>query len=272
VLERQQLVAAAPPVQKAPLSFLAASQLVGAYDQVKLNFARTRLALDPKLVLTLGVREGKERAARELSLADLEASGRMRPEQLRLANERLARIEDVATCLLRRVDDVPAAIRLSWVERISVFDAAVDLSRLDRLQGWQSVDFELRRELMRLVGWLFDRVAPDAAQARALISDIVRVAILLASHAPVAALVQGRVARTRTGRVGDVIEVAIDKGAPKLGGKVAFFDGAAVRVRGVVEDLAESRALIRVVEARTPVFELAEGAKAQFIADAQRFR
>ena len=92
------------------------------------------------------------------------------------------------------------------------------------------MDFELRRDLQRLVDWLFSRVDRRIPDAVALLNDLVRVCILLASHAPVSTIINGHVPKPTTGKVGDVIDLELDKGKVRVGMRVAVFSGLNVAV------------------------------------------
>lgn len=233
----------------------AAATLAAAWEGFGLRFAAARAEIDPRLVLERddGWRATRRRALRELSLDDLIAGAggaRRQPALVRAAAEELERLERVATCLFERLGGLPVAVRLAWVQTLSLFDATADLSRLELLPRFGEVPAALRRELVRLVAWLFDRLTPGEAEARGLMSDIVRVAILLAGHAPVAALVGATLARDFTGGVGDVVTVRLPAPRVRVGMAVEFRTPAGLRVAGVVEDFAEDGASVRVT--RTP--------------------
>jgi hypothetical protein len=162
----------------APRALAAVTRLLGAYREVGRKFQRARPNLDLASQARLSWEERRRRAEQELSLNDLIESGG-RPDLVRRASQELEQIERVASCLLQRSGEVLAATRLAWSQALSVFDAAQDLSRLDRLPGWRQLDFALARELASLVVWLFGRVDPQVGEARTLISDLVRICLLL---------------------------------------------------------------------------------------------
>jgi hypothetical protein len=253
----------------APRAVAAVTRLLGAYREVGRNFLRARSDLDLASQTLLSFEERRRRAEQELSLNDLLESGG-RPELVRQASQELEQIERVASCLTQRFGAVPAATRLAWSQVLSAFDEAQDLSRLDRLPGWRQLDFALARELASLVVWLFGRVDPQVAEARTLISDLVRVCLLLASHAPVGEIVAGHLEADATGRVGDLIDLAIDRGKPRIGMRVAIYRNDRVLLQGVVQDLAGQAARVKVVQAETPTFRLDRLAKARLFADPRK--
>jgi hypothetical protein len=118
--------------------------------------------------------------------------------------------------------------------------------------------------LQRLVDWLFSRVDRKIPDSVALMNDLVRVSILLASHAPVSAIINGHVAEPATGKIGDIIDLALDKGKVRVGMQVAVFSGLNVAVQGIVEDLSATAARVKVTQSRQATFQIEQGAKARF--------
>ena len=253
----------------APRALAAVTRLLGTYRDVGRNFQRARLNLDLASQARLGWEERRRRAEQELSLNDLIESGG-RPDLVRRASVELEQVERVAACLLQRFGEVPAATRLGWSQVLSTFDETQDLSRLDRLPGWRQLDFALARELASLVIWLFGRVDPNVAEARTLISDLVRVCLLLASHAPVDEIVAGHLEADAAGKVGDLIDLAIDRGKPRIGMRVAVYRKDRVMLQGIVQDLAGQAARVKVVQAESPTFRLDRLAKARLFADPRK--
>ena len=151
------------------------AKLAVAWGDLGRRFVAARAELDTSLVIGRSWREIKQRALRELSLDDLIENGRDQPALVTLASAELERIERVATCLHDRLRQLPIEVRLAWVQELSLFDAATDLYHLDRLPRFADIAPALRRELVRFVIWLFERLTKGEAEARALMSDIVRV-------------------------------------------------------------------------------------------------
>ncbi len=236
--------------QRSPLQALdrPEGRLVLAYREARRRFHQVRMDLDPDAAVALSWRERQRRAREELSLADLLESG-VRPGLARRAEAELENLQRVATCLFQTLGRVPAAARLLWVRELSVFDKPLGLRNLAVLPGWPLLGIELRQELGRLAGWLFEQVDPQAEQAVGLVNDLVRVAILLSAHAPVAELVAGHVDRPQTGSVGGLVDVVIDRGRARIGMRVDVYRGAELAVSGRVRDLAGGRARVEVLRA-----------------------
>ncbi|HET6520733.1 MAG TPA: hypothetical protein VFG47_13075 [Geminicoccaceae bacterium] len=270
-IRRARFLLGAAPAEPQPLLPVATAPAVttvqavlGAYQRVGSQLQAIRAGIDPLLVKGLGWQALRERALRELSLEDLLESGRGDAGLVRLVSEELERLEGVAACLHHRLTGLPPAVRLAWVQELSVFDAARDLARLDRLPRFAEVPAASRRELLRFVSWLFSRIDGSVVEARGLVSDIVRVAILLAGHAPTAELVRGRLGQSFTGRVGDLVDLAVPPGKVRIGMAVRIEAAGGRIVQGVVHDLQASAARVRITRAPEPVVQLAATAQASF--------
>ena len=80
-------------------------------------------------------------------------------------------------------------------------------------------------------------------------SDIVRVAILLAGHAPVTSLVQATLARDFTGGVGDVLILDLPAPKARIGMQVELHTATGHPVAGIVADLVGNSASVRITRA-----------------------
>jgi hypothetical protein len=240
------------------------SKVVTAYRQTTFSFVQQRSLLDLQRLDKLSWKEAGVQAQEDLSLADLIEGGRGRSGLAQQATLELAHLEDVAVCLYGRCGSIAPAVRLRWADKISVFDESINLQNLDVLPEWNLLDFEMRRDLQRLTDWLFSRIDPKVPDAAALMNDLVRVCILLASHAPVSSIINGHVPEAATGRVGDIIDLALDKGRVRVGMQVAVFSGLDVAVQGIVEDLSATAARVKVTQSKQATFQIEQGAKARF--------
>ena len=240
------------------------SKLLTAYRQTTFTYVRQRSLLDLQRLDKMSWQEARKQAQQDLSLADLIEGGKARSGLAQRATREMEHLEDVAVCLYARCGDMAPAVRLRWADKISIFDESLKLQNLDVLPEWNTLDFELRRDLQRLVDWLFSRVDRKIPDAVALLNDLVRVCILLASHAPVSSIINGHVTAPTTGKVGDIIDLALDKGKVRVGMKVAVFSGLNVAVQGIVEDLSATAARVKVTQSKQATFQIEQGAKAQF--------
>jgi hypothetical protein len=155
----------------------------------------------------------------------------------------------VAACLHRDFCKVAPILRLVWAERYSTFDGPADFRDLARLPRWSEVPFALRREMQLHVGWLFSKMDVSQAPAVDLMNDLVRAALLLASHAPVSQPITGTLAEDSTPSPGGLMPILIDPARIRVGMKAIIEQTSSspkVRVLGVVEDLSPTRAIVRV--------------------------
>ncbi len=219
-------------------------QMRGFYDQLQARVWTKRQTIDlPGLVAAPWIE--KERVALDrMSLRDLiGAAGDAR--MARLALEQSERIARVVSALLATFRMAPPAVRLLWGEALSVFDGSYRVLDATRLPGWSALEIGVRRDILRYVDWLNRQMTPGIKEASALMSDIIRVALLMASHSDVEEIVQARVARTRDVIGGDEIEIDVSKGTPTIGGRVEFRAGRTARpARGRVVDLKGQRARV----------------------------
>jgi len=195
--------------------------------------------------------QGQRAQAEQLvSFADLADGGHGRADVARAAAAELENIRSVVVCLHASFSGVLPVLRLQWAETLSEFDAAPSLRNLAALPRWTEIPFEDRRRMQAYVDWLFGQVEPGQPEAVALVNDVVRMALLLASHAPVDRIVAGRLARPVTGVVpGTRIPlVALDLSKLRIGMQAVAYRGDQVVARALVEDIGGAEVSARVIE------------------------
>jgi hypothetical protein len=208
--------------------------------------------------------ELQQSAHAHLSLSDFIDMAHGRADVSGLAAQELGDISKVATGLYQRFGEVLPAVRLQWAEQMSQYDTPVDLRDLARLPQWEQLDVSDRRELQTLVDWLFSRVVASEPEARSLMNDLVRVCMLLASHAPVNELLSGHVSKPTVAQVGGIIELAVDPSRVRVGMHVVVRSGGAQTVEAVVVDMSPTVVRARVLATSSPMVHLAEKASARF--------
>jgi hypothetical protein len=207
----------------------------------------------------------RDRAREVLSLGDLVEGGHGRTDVSGRAAGELEQIAKVAACLYQGFGEVLPTIRLEWAERLSQYDVPANLRNLASLPRWGDIEILDRRMLQGLADWLFGKVNPRQPDAVAMINDLVRLCLLLASHAPVDRIIAGRVRRDTPLWKGGRIELAVDLARVRVGMLVHLYTGPDVVARGVVEDLSSGVAAARVLDAMQPGVSLAAGARAEFV-------
>ncbi len=239
------------------------NQLVMAHQASTLQYHEQKARFDTEALKQKSWKDLLVKAENDFSLADLIESGKGKSFLARRAAVVMENLEDVAVCLNARCNELTPAIRLRWADEVSVFDRPMDLSHLDVLPSWDELDYLLRRDLQNLVDWLCSQVDSAVPEAQKLMNDLVRVCILLASHAPVNSIIRGYVPKPVKGKVGDIIDVAIDKGLVKVGMVAAVMSQDAVLVQGVVTDIAAGAASIQVNESNNTKGQFSVGNDAQ---------
>ncbi|MFT3870700.1 MAG: hypothetical protein QM715_19795 [Nibricoccus sp.] len=244
------------------------SQVLGKIYEVR--YASTQKHLAPALAInrallpTLSWQDLRHTAHQQLTLGHLISAG---PAKLaKAAAQELDDIFTVATCLHEDFCKVPALIRLSWAERFGQFDnVSVDFRNISRLPGWPKIDFVLRREMQLLVDWIFNRIDQNQPEALDLINDLIRVAMLLASHAPVNQLITGQTVEPITPIKGNLIKIKVDPAHVHVGMDVIYKNPTGTNtIRATVEDISSSHIAARVIDAPAVPFTLAANSTLHF--------
>jgi hypothetical protein len=183
------------------------------------------------------------------------------------ALDELESIARVGTCLHAEFAAVPPAIRLVWIERFSQFDRPASFRDLTVLPQYGRLDRSTRRRLQAFADWLFKRVDAAERDAVSLINDLIRLCLLLASHAPVNRIISGHVPRPTQVRPG--IQIPIKPLNPELvrvGMEFHVWQASRVVARGRVEDLQESEVTARVEKVDAQTTTLDSSMRVQFVA------
>jgi hypothetical protein len=167
------------------------------------------------------------------------------------ASGELDDIARVAAGLHRALAGVPPAVRLTWALQLSSFDVAPSLRQLQLLPRFGDDGLGLGhadwRGLQDRVTWLFTRIDARSAAAERLMNDLVRLIILLASHAPVRELIPGRLLHPVRPLPGVLLQLSVDALAPvRVGMELTLANGVA---KAVVSDLAPGRVTAQVTQA-----------------------
>lgn len=201
-----------------------------------------------------------------ISLGDIIDGDHGKGEVARRASELFERIAGVCTCLHAEFSGVLPAVRLEWAEVMSQFDEAPNLRNLGGLPRWSSIPFVDRRQMQAYVDFLFDQVPPANEPAVALINDVVRMALLLASHSPVGRIVAGRMPRPVTAvRVGSRIPLtALDGSRLRVGMQAMIYKGDALMARATVEDVGQGEVSARLVHTSSVQIDLDTDVRVHF--------
>ncbi|QRN93109.1 hypothetical protein JRI60_28315 [Archangium violaceum] len=224
------------------------SRLLSAREELVARQRGAVVGIEPSVITTRSWLELQQTARAQLSLGDIMDTAHGRSDVGRTAATELEHISKVATGLYQRFGEVLPSTRLKWAEQMSQYDIPVNLRDLSRLPLWEKIEVTDRREMQMLVDWLFQRVVSTEPEAVALINDLVRVCLLLASHAPVNELISGHVTKPTEAKVGGTIELAVEPTRVRIGMHVLIRSGNQT-VQAVVEDLASNVVRARVLSA-----------------------
>jgi len=224
---------------------------------------RKTTAIDLAAFQRFGWQESMQRVPEVVSLGDLIDGNHGRMGASQRAADEMAMIAQVATCLYLRFSAVPAGIRLDWAERLSQYDAPVNLRNLYSLPRFGEMEYIERHNLQRLVDWLYSRIVSEYSEAQEMISDLTRVALLCASHAPVNQLIAGYLPAPVTVRPGSRVQVAVDLTRVRIGMAVSMVSTGATLVRGRVADISGGQVTAEVHTVIGTSVQLDKGTRVQ---------
>ena len=250
----------------------AVGNIVSIHQQSRNQFRVAKSAISAQRLAAMTWQALKKKAEEEISLADLLSTGKGKSVLAVKAADVLEQIEDIAVCLYNACCNLTPAIRLQWATKISIFDKPVDLRHLESLPAWNEIEPFMRRDLQNLVDWLFQQVDSGTEKAVSLMNDLVRVCILLSGHAPVSAIIRGHIPAPAKGVRGDAIDLAVDKGIVKIGMVATVFMQNKVAVQGLVEDISQGAARIKVthIPDKSGAFSIDQNAQVKFYSALQK--
>ncbi|MGE4234887.1 MAG: hypothetical protein AB7E97_00820, partial [Hydrogenophaga sp.] len=211
--------------------------------------------------------QGVQRETQEVvSLGDIIDGDHGKGDVARRASELFERIAGVCACLHAEFSGVLPSIRLDWAEVMSQFDDAPNLRNLGTLPRWSEIGYVDRRQMQAYTDFLFAQVPPTNSAAVALINDVVRMALLLASHAPVGRIVAGRLPRPVTAvRVGSRIPLtALDNSRLRVGMQAMIYKADQLMARATVEDVGQGEVSARLVHTRSVQIDLDTDVRVHF--------
>jgi hypothetical protein len=253
-----QVNASAPPLAKS-----IGKTYVAHFEAIRQQRVSASQLILSAAVLTTWI-GAKSQAVEVLSLGDLIDGSHGRSIVTQKAAQELEDISRISGCLYESFGDVLPVLRLEWAERLSQFDGPVNLRNLSSLPRWGEIAYLERKQMQAFVDWLFQRVPPSETDANAFMNDLVRVCLLLASHAPVNQIIAGEVDRAAKLQEDTHIPIRVDPGRVRIGMQVMLYSGLEVAAHGVVADLAEGLATTKIVKVLRPNVTLDKGARVQF--------
>jgi hypothetical protein len=241
-------------------------RIYGQRQQLVIQKRQLINQIDINAIAALSWQESRQKAEQILTLGTLLDGNHRRPEVTNQAATLLKQLSQVATCLHARFAAVRPALRLDWAERLSQFDEPVNLRTLTNLPRWGEIDDLGRRELQSLVDWLFQQFSSNQAEAIDFGSDLVRLSLLLACHAPVNQIISGRVLKPTTVRPNDRLQISMDPLQVRIGMSVLVYSNLnTVVARGIVDDLNGGLAIAKITQTTQVNLALSESSRVQFL-------
>ncbi len=260
----------APGVAPVGRSRIAVAQLItGQQAQLANRFEALR-SIDLRQSASLTWKGLRQQAEPLLSFGDLIDGEHGKGEVARSAAREFAEIGRVCACLHAEFSGVLPSIRLDWAELMSEFDRGPNLLNLRNaanLPRWSEIDSTDRRQMQAYIDWLFSQLANSEPQATALINDVVRICLLLASHAPVGRIVAGRLPRPVTGvRPGVRIPLVTLEPAARLriGMQALLYRADQLVARAVVEDVGDGEVSARLLHTAAAQIDLGLDVRVHF--------
>jgi hypothetical protein len=157
-------------------------------------------------------------------------------------------MDELAGCLHAEFTQIAPIIRLQWAEILSQFDRPTALHSLSILPQWGQVARSTRRALQGLVDWFYAQIDRDNAKPVDLVDNLVRIAILMAAHAPVKRLIPARLITESPARIGSMILLAVDTNMVRRGMTTLIRDRRdQIISRAVIDDMRDGQASARII-------------------------
>lgn len=191
-------------------------------------------------------RGAKEDIKERATLADILDSNHGKTKVNKDLAEELERQRKVIACLYHHFSSIEPAIKLLWIEQFSQFDASVPLANLYSLPKWSQIDYLQRRDMQKLVDWLYGRFNLNYPEARGYVDNVIRICILLASDSPVGKLITGAIPKQSSVKPGKSVDIEVPTDKAKVGMEVSIQANGREVAKGKVENVDKKKVTMRV--------------------------
>ncbi len=171
------------------------------------------------------------------AVGDMMSSAAVHAEVVNATSRLMTQISNVATCLYTRVSTTDPEYRLAWAEFLRGPGFSLQLQSLAILPNWTKQEYVARDQMQMLVDWLFQQIDTSNSAAVAFMSDVVRVCILLASHAPVDEIITSALTVRSKPIVGGVVALNLPSERIASGMYVNLYSKGVLAAQAVVSDL-----------------------------------
>lgn len=232
-----------------------------------ISIMQQRAGYNPALLLQMSWAAQMAEIYRVAAINDALAAESIHLEISREIAALIENISKIATALYIRVSATLPADRLQWAEYLRGPGRHVSMRYMTVLPGWQTQDYIQRQQMQMLVDWLFGQIDMTLGDAVAYVSDLVRTAILLASHAPVSDIIAGEVAVRTKPVVGGIVPLTSDSSRVTRGMTVMFYQGSSLLARGSVYDLDSDQLYAKISNVYQEEMYLETTAQVHFLSD-----
>ena len=171
------------------------------------------------------------------AVGDLIAASAVHAEIVNATSRLMAQISNVATCLYVRMSATDPLLRLAWAEFLRGPGLSLQLRSLSVLPNWTQQEYVDRDQTQMLVDWLFQQIDTSNSAAVAYMSDLVRVCILLASHAPVDNIISSALTVRIKPVIGGLVSLHLPSVRVASGMYVNLYSKGELAAQAVVSDL-----------------------------------
>jgi len=211
-----------------------------------MRLVQQRASYQPAQMATMSWAEQKREIFNISGINDLISSEVVHWELASKITVLIQNVSKIATALYLRVSATLPADRLAWAEFLLGPGKGINLRSLSVLPNWNTQDYIDRQQMQMLVDWLFAQIDVTINDAVSYMSDLVRTAILLASHAPVNDIIAGEVAARTKPAVGGIVPLTLPSPRVARGMPVLLYQGGELTARAVVDDLDSQQAYAKV--------------------------
>ncbi len=228
-------------------------------------------ALEAARVARLSLAEAHTQLRAMSTIGDLISGTHRQPALTRAANEEIDGIATIAGCLHESFGEVPPIVRLGWAETLSEFDRPAPLENLAGLPGWGEVAIELRRTLQGFVDWLFGRIDGKQEDAQDAITELVRLCLLMAAHAPVDKIIPAHLVAPAPAKLGSKLFLALDISRVRKGMTMLVRDERdRIVSHAVIDDIVDGRARASVTQIHAAITTFTPAMRFQLVGGAGR--
>lgn len=228
------------------------AQVYSSNQQTFTPLIKQRAAFQPAAIASLSWSSQVSTIANVAAVGDLISSANVHAEIVNATSRLMQQVSSVATCLYSRANQALPIDRLAWAEFLTRAGLNIQLQSLAVLPNWNTQDYISRQQMQMLVDWLFLQIDSTNSAAVSFMSDLVRVAILLASDAPAGNVIAGAVSLAAPPVVGGIVNLTLPSVRVSHGMYVSLYSSGTLAAQAVVSDLDSTGVRATVTQVYTP--------------------